>query len=85
MTRTADPTEAVVGQVATDLAGALGSMLMGLGARCGLWQALDGAGALTVAEFAARTGIIEPYARDWLRSRPMRCCAARARRSPMRA
>jgi SAM-dependent methyltransferase len=70
-TRTDDhPTavEAALGQVVADLAAGLGCLLLGLGRRCGIWQAMDGAGGLTTAEVAARTGIIEPYAREWLRS-----------------
>ena len=58
----------VLGQVTADLGGALGSVLTGLGIRCGLWQALAGAGPLSAAEVGGRAGIVEPYAREWLRA-----------------
>jgi 2-polyprenyl-3-methyl-5-hydroxy-6-metoxy-1,4-benzoquinol methylase len=60
--------EAVLEQITAELGGSLGTVLMGLGVRCGLWQALAGAGPLRSAEVGARAGIVEPYAREWLRA-----------------
>jgi SAM-dependent methyltransferase len=60
--------EDVLGQLTADLAGSLGTVLTGLGMRCGLWQALAGAGPLSAAEVGVRAGIVEPYAREWLRA-----------------
>ena len=60
--------EDVLGQLTADLGGSLGTVLTGLGIRCGLWEALAGAGPLSAAEVARRAGIVEPYAREWLRA-----------------
>src|SRR5215467_3811312 len=59
-----------VGQMAQQMFGemtATGSVFLGaLGAKLGLWQALAGAGALTSAEVADRSGCAERYVREWL-------------------
>ena len=60
--------EDVLGQLTADLGGSLGTVLTGLGIRCGLWEALAGAGPLSAAEVGGRAGIVEPYAREWLRA-----------------
>lgn len=38
-----------------------------IGIRTGLWQAMAGAGPLTPAEVSVRSGVAEPYAREWLK------------------
>ena len=43
------------------------SLLIHLGDRLGLYRALAGAGPLTAAELAARTGLHERWVREWLR------------------
>jgi SAM-dependent methyltransferase len=58
----------VMDRIVTELGAGLGVVMTALGVRCGLWRALAGAGPLTTAEVAARTGLIEPYAREWLRA-----------------
>ncbi len=60
--------EDVLGQLTAELGSSLGTVLTGLGMRCGLWQALAGAGPLSAAEVGARAGIVELYAREWLRA-----------------
>jgi hypothetical protein len=60
--------EAVLERLTAELGSSLGTVLTGLGVRRGLWQALAGAGPLSAAEVGARAGIIEPYAREWLRA-----------------
>jgi SAM-dependent methyltransferase len=52
---------------AVDEVGAtLNAALVVMGDRLGLYRALAGAGALTAAELAARTGTAERYVREWL-------------------
>jgi SAM-dependent methyltransferase len=60
--------EAAMGKVMEELAVALGTVTSALGFRAGLWQALAGAGPLTPAELADRTGTVEAYAREWLKA-----------------
>jgi 2-polyprenyl-3-methyl-5-hydroxy-6-metoxy-1,4-benzoquinol methylase len=43
------------------------SLMIHLGDRLGLYRALDGAGPLTPAEVAGRTGLQERWVREWLR------------------
>src|SRR5919109_3051003 len=43
------------------------SLMIHLGDRLGLYRALDGAGPLTPAELAARTGLQERWVREWVR------------------
>jgi 2-polyprenyl-3-methyl-5-hydroxy-6-metoxy-1,4-benzoquinol methylase len=43
------------------------SLMIHLGDRLGLYRALDGAGPVTAAEFAARTGLQERWLLEWLR------------------
>jgi SAM-dependent methyltransferase len=49
-----------------DVAGALTASLVVIGDRLGLYKAMAGAGGLTPAELAARTGTTERYVREWL-------------------
>jgi SAM-dependent methyltransferase len=48
------------------LSGAMTSALVWLGDRLGLYRALAGAGGLTSAELADRTGLDERWVREWL-------------------
>jgi SAM-dependent methyltransferase len=57
--------EAFLGQAVTDMGAALNGALVMLGGELGLWKALDGAGPLTAAEIAARSGVRERYVREW--------------------
>jgi SAM-dependent methyltransferase len=47
--------------------GEMVSLLIHLGDRLGLYRALEGAGAVTAAELAARTGLHERWLYEWLR------------------
>ena len=49
-----------------DLAGALTASLVVIGDKLGLYRAMAGAGGLTSAELAAKTGTGERYVREWL-------------------
>jgi len=60
--------EAFVGQVLGDLAACYGGVMVSLGDRLGLYDALAGAGPLTSAEVAERAGCAERYVREWLNS-----------------
>lgn len=73
MTATAVPTaidQELVGKKAElafgYLAGAVISGMIYLGDRMGLYRALDGAGPVSSAEFASRTGLHERWVREWL-------------------
>ncbi|WP_336211007.1 class I SAM-dependent methyltransferase [Nonomuraea sp. LPB2021202275-12-8] len=46
--------------------GAALSLLNNLGDQLGIWRAMAGAGPLTSAELAERTGLAERYLREWL-------------------
>src|ERR1700747_752223 len=48
------------------LGGALVSAMIYLGDRMGLYQALNGAGAMTSEELARKTGLHERWIREWL-------------------
>ena len=54
------------GKVVGDLAGVSASVLAIIGDRLGLFRALDEGGPATSAELAARAGVAERYAREWL-------------------
>jgi len=58
--------EEFVGKVLTDASAAVVTNLAILGDRLGLFKDLAANGSATSAEFAARTGINERYAREWL-------------------
>ena len=49
-----------------DMGAAISVPLIRTGMRLGLYKALDGAGPVTSAELAGKTGISERYAREWL-------------------
>jgi ubiquinone/menaquinone biosynthesis C-methylase UbiE len=59
--------EEAVGKVFGELAAAVTGPLIVLGDRLGLWAAMAGAGPVTPAELAAKTGTAERYVREWLR------------------
>src|SRR5262245_38150351 len=58
--------EAFVGKGVNDSGTMLSAALVVIGDKLGLWRALAGAGPLTSAELALRTGTTERYIRDWL-------------------
>src|SRR4051812_49576546 len=72
MTTTSTPTidgaklEAFVGQAVTDMGAAISGLLLHMGDRLGLYKAMAGAGPVTPAALAARTGTAERYVREWL-------------------
>ena len=59
---------AFVDQVFGDLTACYGGVMVTLGDRLGLYEALAGAGPLTSDEVAARAGCAERYVREWLGS-----------------
>jgi len=62
----------LIGKVIGDVAGAMSLFMAYLGDQAGVFAALDGAGRMTLAELAAKTGLNEKYLHEWLGS----VCAA---------
>ena len=60
--------EAFMGQVVTDMGAVISAPLMVIGEKLGLYKAMAGAGPLTSAELAERTGVAERSVREWLRN-----------------
>ena len=58
--------EAFIGQVVTDLSAAFSGVLVNVGRKLGLYQAMVDLGACTSTELAEATGIRERYVREWL-------------------
>jgi 2-polyprenyl-3-methyl-5-hydroxy-6-metoxy-1,4-benzoquinol methylase len=58
--------EQFVNQAVGELAAAISGLMVHLGDRLGLYRAMAGAGPLTSAALAARTGTDERYVREWL-------------------
>ena len=58
--------EAFVGQAVADMGAAISGLLLHIGDRLGLYKAMAGAGPVTPAELAVRTGTAERYVREWL-------------------
>jgi SAM-dependent methyltransferase len=58
--------EQFVHQAVGDLAAAISGLMMHLGDRLGLYAAMAGAGPVTPAALAERTGTHERYVREWL-------------------
>jgi SAM-dependent methyltransferase len=58
--------EQFVHQAVGDLGAAISGLMVHLGDRLGLYRAMAGAGPLTAAELASRTGTRERYVREWL-------------------
>jgi len=57
---------AFLGKVINDFGAALSSGLVYIGIKLGLYKAMAGAGPLTPAQLAQRTGTVERYVREWL-------------------
>jgi 2-polyprenyl-3-methyl-5-hydroxy-6-metoxy-1,4-benzoquinol methylase len=57
-----------MGKVVGDVGAAMSAALVVVGDRLGLYKAMAGAGAVTPAELASRTGTKERYIREWLNS-----------------
>src|SRR5436190_7568116 len=55
-----------VNRAVADLGAGMSAALVVLGDRLGLYRAMAGAGPLTPAELARRTGTAERYVREWL-------------------
>jgi SAM-dependent methyltransferase len=66
MAATGEEVQAFVHKALGDVAGALTASLVVIGDRLGLYKAMAGAGGLTPAELAARSGTTERYVREWL-------------------
>jgi SAM-dependent methyltransferase len=60
--------EAFLVQALGDLAACYGGVMVSLGDRLGLYDCLNGAGPLSSAEVAERSGCAERYVREWLNS-----------------
>ena len=60
--------EQMAGKVVGDVAGAISLFMAYLGDQAGVFEALDGAGRLSVAELALRTGLNPKYLHEWLGS-----------------
>ena len=55
----------LIGKMLGDVGAAMGSALVLIGDKFGLYKALAAAGPLTAAELAARTETVERYVREW--------------------
>ncbi len=58
----------LIGKVIGDVAGAMSLYMAYLGDQAGVFAAMDGAGPLTVAQLAEKTGLNPKYLREWLGS-----------------
>ncbi len=58
--------EAFMGQAVTDMGAIISAPLFVIGEKLGLYKAMAGAGPLTSAELAERTGVAERSVREWL-------------------
>ena len=58
--------EAFMGQAVGDLGAAISGLMVHLGDELGLYKAMSGAGILTAAELAERTGCDARYVQEWL-------------------
>ena len=61
-----------VGRAVDDVGALLGGAMVVIGDKLGLYRAMRGAGSLTPAEVAARTGTAERYVREWLSAQAAR-------------
>jgi 2-polyprenyl-3-methyl-5-hydroxy-6-metoxy-1,4-benzoquinol methylase len=57
--------EEFMGQAVVDIGAAMNGVLVMIGGELGLWKALAGAGPLSAAEVAERSGVSERYVREW--------------------
>jgi SAM-dependent methyltransferase len=55
-----------VGRAVADIAAGMSAVLVVLGDRLGLYRTMAGAGPLTPAQLAQKTGLAERYLREWL-------------------
>lgn len=60
--------DAFLARAVGDLSAGYGGVMVSLGHKLGLYKALAGAGPLSSAELAARSGCAERYVREWLGS-----------------
>jgi Methyltransferase domain len=60
--------EAFMGQAVTDMGAVISAPLFVIGERMGLYKAMAGAGPMSSAEVAERTGAAERSVREWLRN-----------------
>jgi len=60
--------EAFMGQVVQDMGAVISAPLMVIGEKLGLYKAMAGAGPLSSAQLAERTGVAERSVREWLRN-----------------
>ena len=58
--------EAFIGRVIGDLGAAFSGVLVNVGRKLGLYEAMLDLGACTTAELAEKTGVRERYVREWL-------------------
>jgi SAM-dependent methyltransferase len=58
--------ETFVGQAVADMGAAISGLLLHIGDRLGLYKEMAGAGPITSAALAERTGTAERYVREWL-------------------
>src|SRR3954468_22243071 len=61
-----------IGRAVGDMAAAFSGPMILIGDRLGLYRSMAGAGPLTPAELAARTGTAERYVREWLSAQAAR-------------
>jgi 2-polyprenyl-3-methyl-5-hydroxy-6-metoxy-1,4-benzoquinol methylase len=61
-----DKLNAFMGQIIQDFGASANAVLVVIGDKLGLYKAMAGAGPLSPAELAARTGTRERYVREWL-------------------
>ena len=61
-----------VGRAVGDVGAVLGGAMVVIGDKLGLYRSMAGAGSLTPAELAARTGTAERYVREWLSAQAAR-------------
>ncbi|MEU6346058.1 class I SAM-dependent methyltransferase [Streptomyces sp. NPDC046977] len=61
-----DAVMAFLGRVVGDGAAAVAGLSTSIGGRLGLYTAMAGAGPMTSAQLAERTGLVERYVREWL-------------------
>lgn len=60
--------QSLVGRVVSDLSASYGGVMISIGDKLGLYRAMAGAGPLSSAELARRSGCAERYVREWLNS-----------------
>lgn len=60
--------DALIARAVGDLSAGYGGVMVGLGARLGLYKAMADAGPLTSRELATRADCAERYVREWLGS-----------------